>query len=194
MRWQSPAGEGGSTASVRRARRTRRVVTGAALPPALLRLLIVVLAAASVALVPHVAPLLLAAVVVGVGMAVMVPARAGAFVVLAALAWAWIASYGVHTEAPLPRTALLAALLYLTHAATALAAAVPLDAALDPAVLTRWAARCLPGVAAAAVAAIALAVPTSLTGSVALDVLGLAGAVVIVAVVVRVALSGRPDR
>lgn len=120
--------------------------------------------------------------VAGVLVAVGSPDRAGAGLALGAAIGSWLAAYGWQGTPPLAATAAFAFALYLLHTSTALAAAVPLGVRLRGPVLRRWLRRCSVELAvAAALAAISygLGRPGGTTG---LQLLGLLGVLVLVAV------------
>jgi len=119
---------------------------------------------------------------IGVILAVASPAGAGAGLALGAAIINWFVSYGEHGSPSPVATVGFALALYLLHTATALAGAVPLSAELRAPVLARWFRRCLVelGVAAVLVAAsYGISRPDS---SSVLQLLGLLGVLVLVAV------------
>lgn len=124
---------------------------------------------------------LVALLALGVLLAVANPARAGAGVAVATALWGWLADDVTHPS--VVRTCAFAAVLYLLHSATALAAAVPLTARLHPGVVRDWARRAgwhlgIAGILAAAVYGVSsISLPSSV------EIAGLAGAVVVLAVV-----------
>jgi hypothetical protein len=118
----------------------------------------------------------------GVLVAAGSPDQGGAGLALAAAIGSWFAAYGWQGTPPLAVTAAFAVALYLLHTATALAAAVPLTAQLRVSVLHRWLRRCgveLAVAAALAAASYGLGRPGS---SSMLQLLGLAGVLVLVGV------------
>jgi hypothetical protein len=137
------------------------------------RAVIMALAAAAMLLVPHAGPAVFAFAVLGTLLAVARPAHVGALVVALAVLVGWVTAYGTDITPPLVRTVCFALTLYLLHATVALAACVPLGATVSRAVVAGWATRCLPGVAAAVVAAAVLVLIGRPPGSPALDVVGL---------------------
>jgi hypothetical protein len=132
--------------------------------------------------------LLLAA---GVLVAVGSPDQGGAGLALGAAIGSWFAAYGWHGMPSLAATAGFAVALYLLHTATALAAAVPLTAQLRAPVLSRWLRRCLVELAvAAALAAASYGLGRPASSSV-LQLLGLLGVVVLIAVAVLLSHRSR---
>jgi hypothetical protein len=120
--------------------------------------------------------------VAGVLVAVGNSDRSGAGLALGAAIGSWLAAYGWHGSPPLADTVAFAVALYLVHTATALAAAVPLTAQLRPPVLSRWLRRCLVELtvaAALAAASYGLGRPGS---SSVLQLLGLAGVLVLIGI------------
>jgi len=132
--------------------------------------------------------LLLAA---GVLVAVGSPDQGGAGLALGAAVGSWFAAYGWHGTPPLAGTAAFAVALYLLHTATALAAAVPLTAQLRVSVLSRWVRRCLVELAVAAALAAASYGLGRPGGSSVLQLLGLAGVLVLIGVPVLLAHRSR---
>lgn len=124
---------------------------------------------------------------VGVAVAVAQPYGGGPAVVLGSAALAWAAGPGGELPS-VPLTLLLAVLLAVHHQAAALAAVLPVTARVDRRLLIRWARRlglvlALSGLVA--VLALGVARPG---GSVLLELVGLAAAVVATAALV---LAGR---
>jgi hypothetical protein len=135
---------------------------------------------------------LTAAVVSALGLlaALVRPGGLGPGVVIAGAAAAWLLRYGAD-QPPIAGTVLLALALALHHQAAALAAALPVRARVHPDVLVRFArhgAVVLALTAVVAGIAIGIARPG---GSVPLEVLGLAAAVVAITVPVLLSRSGR---
>jgi hypothetical protein len=121
-------------------------------------------------------------VAVGVLVAAGSPDQGGAGLALGASIGSWFAAYGWHGTPPLAATAGFALALYLLHTATALAAAVPLTSQLRAPVLSRWLRRCLVELAvAAALAAASYGLGRPGSSSV-LQLLGLAGVVVLIGI------------
>jgi hypothetical protein len=92
----------------------------------------------------------------------------------------WLYStMGYEEPVTLPRVFGIAGLLYLTHSLAALGAALPLDAVVNPEVLTRWAGRAMLVVVGSAVPALAVVViADAVRGAFLLaSLLGLAAAV-----------------
>jgi hypothetical protein len=82
--------------------------------------------------------------------------RGATAVAIFAVAGWLVSTMGYEEPVTLPRLLGIAALLYLTHSLSALAAALPLDAVVAPEVLARWVGRALLVVAASAVPALVL--------------------------------------
>jgi hypothetical protein len=126
-------------------RRVRRISAG----PALVRLVAAVSALGALTLalplqelssaVPSVL-IRLAAVLVAMslGVALLPRTRFVSLVALAAIVVWLISTIGYGEAVTLPRVGLLAAALYLTHAAAALAAVLPYDCLIAPGLLLRW--------------------------------------------------------
>lgn len=137
------------------------------------------------ALVPQHGPAVILLAAPGAGLTLAAPAAVGALPALGTELLLWLAAYGTH-DIPSPgRTAAFAAALYLAHAATALAASVPTGAVVHRDVLVAWARRCLPGLALAGGAAGITATLGDPAGSPALDLAGLAAALLCAAITVR---------
>jgi hypothetical protein len=83
-----------------------------------------------------------------------------------------------------------AAALYLLHESTSLAASVPLTAAASVATARRWAGRCLPGLLAALLASVLMALVGTLPADPVLDVVALAA--VLLALAAALALLRMP--
>lgn len=156
-----------------------------------IRLAVLVLGAAATALVPHPGGLLVAGALVGGLCAVAAPTFAGAFVLLFADVAGWTAAYGTDADPAPARTIAFAVALYLAHAATALAASVPLGARVEPAVLVAWTRRCAVPVAGAVLAGLAVALIARASASLVLDVLGLAGVVAALTALVWISRGNR---
>ena len=156
-----------------------------------IRMAVLLISVGTTALIPGAGGAVYGFVAVGTVLAVVAPNRAGALVVLVADVLGWAAAYGWHGSPPAVRTAVFAIALYLLHAVVALAASVPLAAYVQPALVRQWAWNCLPGVAAAVVAAPAVSAIGRPSGSLGLDVAGLAAALVAVGALVWLATSRR---
>jgi hypothetical protein len=137
-------------------------------------------------------PLWIVLTVLGVLVAVTNPARGGAGLALGSAIGGWFAGYGWHGTPPLAPTVGFALALYVLHTGTALAAAAPLSAQLRAPVLSRWLRRCLIELAVAGVLAAASYGLGRPTNSSALQLLGLLGVLVLIAV--PVLLLNRSDR
>jgi hypothetical protein len=152
-----------------------------------IRIAVVVLAAAATALIPSPSGITVGFVIVGTALAVTAPSFAGALVVLIAEVLGWTSAYGSDAFPPIGRTVAFAALLYLLHAATSLAASVPSEATVERAVLVRWAIACLPALVCTIAAGVAIALLGRSSGSPALDIVGLAAVAVALAGLVWIA-------
>jgi hypothetical protein len=180
----------------RAARRVARQV--AAVPPRQLALRGVVGGAGAIALL--IAPggqLVGAGLVALLGVpallaAVVRPGGAGPAVVLGAAAGAWAMRYGV-SSAPLGPAFGLAAVLYLHHAAAALGAAMPATATVDGEILLRWGAQAAAVLGLTGVAAGGLRVLGRPAASPVLELVGIAAAVGLAALLVALARSGRRE-
>lgn len=161
-------------------------------PVAVLVRLMVLLAGIAVILAPqplHGAPVLITAV--GALFAVVAPARIGATIASVGFVIAWTTAYGWHLSPSPVRTLTAAAALYALHMSTGLAAFVPWDARVDPAVLRRYFLRRVPVlVGAAPVIAISYALPRG-SGSAFVELAGLFGVLAVPAVPIW--LASRPD-
>ncbi|HEX5494274.1 MAG TPA: hypothetical protein VFX70_06855, partial [Mycobacteriales bacterium] len=93
-------------------------------------------------------------------------------------------------------TAVLAALLYLFHTTAALLAALPPVARVEPAVLVRWYGHAAGVLVLAEAVGLAMSLAGRVTGGILVDLVGLAGVVVLAGVPVLLArrAAGRPDR
>jgi hypothetical protein len=152
-----------------------------------IRFAIVVLAAAATALIPTPSGLTVAFVLVGTVLAATVPTFAGALLVLIAEVLGWTSAYGSDSFPPIGRTVAFAALLYLVHAATSLAASVPSEATVERAVLVRWAVACVPALICTIAAGVAVALLGRSSGSPALDIVGLSAVAIVLAGLVWIA-------
>lgn len=121
----------------------------------------------------------------------LVPDSSAPAVVLGVMVAEWLIAYGLRGSAPAGRTIALAADLYLVHTVAALCGALPPTAKLEDQLLVRWSGHvALTAVASAAVIGIGYAVG-QLPGSLTLELVGLVGAVVVVAVPVWLAYGRR---
>ncbi|HET6210339.1 MAG TPA: hypothetical protein VFD94_08150 [Jatrophihabitans sp.] len=146
--------------------------------------LVVLLAGLAVLLIPgeH-RTIPIAAVVVGIAIAVLSPDRGGPAFAVAAGIGGWFAGFGVHGSPPALRVLGFAFALYLLLSSTALAAAVPLTARLERRAALRWALRWLGYAGVAGLfAAISYGIDASIEGygSYPVELAGLAGAVAVV--------------
>jgi len=80
---------------------------------------------------------------VGLLVAVVVPARNGPALALIGAAWAWIAVAGGHWDPPATRVLPFALALFALHDLTALAAVVPMSSRLRPEAWQQWLRRSL---------------------------------------------------
>lgn len=158
-----------------RATRTRLSVERPAPVALAIRFSVLAFAGLAVLLVPQPTTGLVVLTVVGAVVAAVLPANAGAVLVLSAVVLAWVVSYGTDATPPLPRTVLFAVATYLLHSSTALAGSVPLAADVRLDVVASWAIRCVPGGVVAVVAGVGVSVIGRVDGSLTLDVAGVLG-------------------
>lgn len=124
-------------------------------------------------------PLPFALTLAGGVAAVVAPRLVGSSLVSVGFVLAWLAADGWTVSQPITRTVVAAAVLYVVHVSTALAACMPVDARVDPAVLSGWLRRCgLPVLVAGAVIAVDEALPVR-SGSSWFEVAGLIGVVLV---------------
>lgn len=154
-----------------------------------IRVAVIVFAAAATSIIPAPSGLTITFVVVGTVAAAAAPSFAGALIVVIAEVLGWTSAYGTDAFPPVGRTVAFAALLYLLHAATSLAASVPIEANVESAVLLRWSAGCIPALGCAVAAGIAVSLLGRSSGSPTLDVVGLAAVAVALAGLVWIARS-----
>lgn len=152
-----------------------------------IRVAVILFAAAATAVIPTPSGLTITFVVVGTVMAAAVPSFAGALVVVIAEVLGWTSAYGTDAFPPVGRTVVFAALLYLLHAATSLAASVPLEATVQPAVLLRWSKGCIAPLGCTIAAGIVVSLLGRSSGSPTLDIVGLAAVAVALAGLVWIA-------
>lgn len=152
-----------------------------------IRLAVILLAAAATAVIPAPSGLTITFAVVGTVIAAGAPAFAGALVVIIAEVLGWTSAYGTDAFPPVGRTVAFAAVLYLLHAATSLAASVPLEATVQPAVLLRWSMGCIPALGCTIAAGIVVSLLGRSSGSTTLDIVGLAAVAVALAGLVWIA-------
>ena len=113
---------------------------------------------------------------------VQFPDSGAPVMVLGAMVAEWLIAYGLRGSPPVARTLLLAADLYLVHTLAALCAAMPPTSRADAQLYLRWSGHvAVTFLATGVVAGIGYAVGL-LPGSLTLELVGLVGAVVIVAV------------
>jgi hypothetical protein len=99
---------------------------------------------------------------------------------MGALVFAWVLAYGLRGDPPVANTVGLAVALYLLHTGAALAGAMPPTARPDGQLIVRWCTQAsVTVVASAAVVGIGYGVGR-LQGSLTLELLGLAGALLLV--------------
>jgi hypothetical protein len=113
---------------------------------------VVLLTGAALAVLPgalHPVPLVVTAA--GVVAAVVLPRTVGASIATIGFVIGWLAAAGWGVSLPVGRTVAAAAVFYVFLVSAALAAAVPLRARVQPAVLAAWLRKCAGPVAAAAV-------------------------------------------
>ncbi len=134
---------------------------------------------------------LIVVALLGALMAAVAPETPGAAIALVMVAVLWIVAYGLHGAPSIALTTGLAADLYVFHTLTALCAAMPATARIDPEVLVRWSRHGLVTLAVSAVvAAIAFVLPR-LTGSLPLELAGLLAVIALTAVPVWLARARR---
>jgi hypothetical protein len=122
---------------------------------------------------------------------VLLPDSAAPAVVLGVMVAEWLIAYGLRGSPPVGRTIALAADLYLVHTVAALCGALPPTAKLDDQLLVRWSGHvALTAVASAVLIGVGYAVG-QLPGSLTLELVGLIGAVIVVAVPVWLAYGRR---
>jgi hypothetical protein len=149
---------------------------------------VIVAAGLAVMLVPgHPKPILVLAMLAGIATAATSPDRGGPALALIAGIAGWFAGSGAHGSPSFVRVACFAIALYLLLSSTALAAAVPVRARLEPQAALRWAGRWLLHVGlAAAFAALSYGIEASIDGygSYQIELAGLLGVVAVVGCVV----------
>ncbi|MGN6608732.1 MAG: hypothetical protein ACTHMS_17200 [Jatrophihabitans sp.] len=129
----------------------------------------------------HVAPLPAVITVGGLAGAVVAPRTVGSLPVTFGFVLAWLTASGWTVSLPVERTATAAAALYVLQVSVALAAAVPLDARVDRAVLVAWTRRLgWPALAAAALIAVDEVLPQQ-SGSPWIEFGGLVGVLALAA-------------
>ncbi len=139
----------------------------------------------------HPVPVLIT--LVGLAGALFDPRTIGVSVLSIGFVIAWLAADGWTHALPVARTVPAAAALYVAHVSTAFAAAAPVRAKIDPAALRHWLRGCIwPVLAGAAIIAVDEVLPER-TGSVWVEVAGLAGLMVFAGVAVRAVRRRRAD-
>lgn len=124
-------------------------------------------------------PLPFALTLAGGVAAVVAPRLVGSSVVSVGFVLAWLAADGWSVSQPVTRTVIAAAVLYVVQVSTALAACAPVDARVDPVVLTGWLRRCgLPVLVAGVVIVVDEALPVR-SGSSWFELAGLVGVVLV---------------
>lgn len=151
------------------------------------RVAVVVLAAAATAVIPSPSSLTVMFVLIGTVIAAAAPSFAGALVVVIAEVLGWTSAYGSDAFPPVGRTVAFAVLLYLLHAATSLAASIPVEASVERAVLLRWSAGCVPALGCTVAAGFGVSLLGRSSGSPALDIVGLAAVALALAGLVWIA-------
>lgn len=102
--------------------------------------------------------------------------------VVGAVVLAWLLRWGLHDTAPVAETVVLAVLLYLFHTTAALLAALPPAARVDRAVMVRWYSRAFGVSLLAVVFGLAAMTTDRASGGLLVDLVGLAGVIVLAAV------------
>jgi hypothetical protein len=126
-------------------------MTRVATVPAAIRV-VATLAGVGLVLAPgHVSPFPVVLIVLGVAAAVVMPRTVGSLPATAAFVVAWLAASNWTVSLPIINTVVGAAALYMLQVSTALAAAVPIAARVEPGLVLGWLRRCARPVLAAAV-------------------------------------------
>lgn len=99
----------------------------------------------------HLSPFPVVLLVLGVAAAVVLPRTVGSLPATVAFVIAWLAASGWTVSLPIVNTVVGAAALYVLQVTTALAAAVPIAARVEPSLVLVWLRRCAGPVLAAAV-------------------------------------------
>lgn len=155
--------------------------------------LVILAAGAGLVLVPsHLLIVPAALTALGVLAAAAQPGRVGESVALGGVLLGWLGATGWHTVPSVWRTVAAAALIWVVHVATTLAAFVPLDARIERGVLVTYLRGTLRPLAAAAVlVAVDMVLPRT-SGPALLELLGVVAVTVLaVLVVVRVRSTAR---
>jgi hypothetical protein len=156
-----------------------------------IRIAVVLLSVATTAAIPNPSSAVYGFATIGTVLAAIAPNRAGAVLVLLADVLGWASAYGSHGSPAPVRTVAFAIALYLLHSAVALAASVPANSFVQPAVVRRWVWHCLPGIGAAIVLGVVVSALGRPSGSLGLDVAGLAAATLAVAPLLWLARTRR---
>lgn len=120
------------------------------------------------------------------------PTRFGAAPPLAVLLALWLVGYGTDTEPSLPRTIAFGLVLVVLHECVALASAVPASAFATAALLVRWLAHLVPEALAVVAVAGLVAITGRMAGSPAVDIIGLAAVLGVLAALMWLAYATRP--
>jgi hypothetical protein len=134
---------------------------------------------------------LIVVALLGALMAAVAPETPGAAITFVMVAVLWLVAYGLHGAPSILLTTGLAADLYVFHTLTALCAAMPATARIDPEVLIRWSRHALVTLAVSGVVAVVAFVLPRLTGSLPLELAGLLAVVALTAVPVWLARTRR---
>lgn len=151
----------------------------------LVRVVQVLAGMAVLLLPPHVRPLTVLMMLLGLLAAVISPARSGPAIALAAGVAGWVFSYGAHGSPPVLRTVAFALALFVLCDATALAGTVPVTATLRPEVLAGWLRRDAFALLVAGILAALVYLLAGLVGYVSsypLQIVGLLGVVAVLGV------------
>jgi hypothetical protein len=134
---------------------------------------------------------LIVVALLGALMAAVAPETPGAAITFVMVAVLWLVAYGLHGAPSIVVTTGLALDLYVFHTLTALCAAMPATARIDPEVLIRWSRHALITLAVSGVVAAVAFVLPRLTGSLPLELAGLLAVVALTAVPVWLARTRR---
>ncbi len=137
-------------------------------------------------------PAAAAALVVLAGVPTLVPRTRFTTAVVLVAVLGWLAATTAYFEpVTLPRLVTLACLLYLVHTTTALAAVLPYDTVVSPAVLVHWLARTVVVLALTAVFAVGAVVGVRAIGGRAYLVAAISGLLLVAALVALLATMRR---
>jgi hypothetical protein len=168
--------------------RPRRVVA-----PIAIRAVVLLAGIALVVLPGSLHPVPVLITLVGLAGALFDPRTIGVSVLSIGFVIGWVAADGWTHALPIARTVPAAAALYVAHVSTALAAAAPLRAGVDPAALRHWLHGCVwPVLAGAAIVAADEALPER-TGTAWVEVAGLAALTVFAGAAVHAVRRHRAD-